>query len=145
MTSGEQVRVEPSQLYGKAADISTPVQDGSAAPTAPCAFTFVQSATAQVRASAETLRSYVESGNGEAARLAAVLNEAGNVYGQVDARSRAALEADPPRPVPIDPVPVNPQLPPPIPAIDQPPLMEAMAGGDTGGYLDPKAAAQIIP
>jgi hypothetical protein len=41
-------------------------------------------------------------------------------------------------------VPINPTLPPSVPAIEAPPLMEAMPGGDTGGYLDPKAAAEII-
>ena len=43
-----------------------------------------------------------------------------------------------------DPVPVNPLLPPIVPPITQPPLMAAMNGGDTGGYLDPKTAAQLI-
>jgi hypothetical protein len=54
MSSGEQVRVEPSQLEGKADDISTEVNDSSGFPTAPCAFTFVQTASAQVQAGAVT-------------------------------------------------------------------------------------------
>jgi ESX-1 secreted protein B PE domain len=106
---GDGVRVEPDQLDAKAQDISPTVIDGSAAPTAACAFTFVQSATAQVRAGAETLRSFVESGNREADRLATVLNTAAGVYRGVDQRTRAALEHDPPLPVPADPVPVIPR------------------------------------
>ena len=141
---GDEVRVEPGQLRGKADDVDTEVSDASAAPTAPCAFTFVQSATAQLRAAADTLKSFVASGNREATRLATVLRTAADVYDTVDDRTRSALDHDPPLPVPSDAVPVSPPLPPSIPAIEAPPLMESMAGGDTGGYLDPKAAAQII-
>jgi hypothetical protein len=141
---GDEVRVEPGQLSGKASDIASGSTDASLPPTAPCAFTFVQSATAQVVAGANTLKSFVASGNQEAARLAAVLDEAARVYQQVDDRTRYALDHDPPLPVPAEAVPVNPALPPPIPAIEQPPLMAGMAGGDTDGYMDPKSAAQVI-
>ena len=126
---GDEVRVEPGQLRGKADDVDTEVSDPSAAPTAPCAFTFVQSATAQVRAAADTLKSFVASGNREATRLAAVLRTAADVYDTVDDRTRYALDHDPPLPVPSDAVPVSPTLPPSIPAIEAPPLMESMAGG----------------
>ncbi|MDT5223030.1 MAG: hypothetical protein QOG19_437, partial [Mycobacterium sp.] len=136
---GGEVRVEPGQLRGKADDVDTEVSDVSAAPTAPSAFTFVQSATAQVRAGAETLKRFVASGNIEATRLATVLRTAADVYDKVDERTRYAIDHDPPLPVPSDAVPVNPMLPPSLPAIDATPLMEAMPGGDTGGYLDPKA------
>jgi hypothetical protein len=141
---GDGVRVDPGQLRGKADDVDTDVRDASAAPTAPCAFTFVQSATAQVTAGADTLKSFVASGNAEASRLATVLRTAADVYDRVDERTRYALDHDPPLPVPSDPVPVNPTLPPSIPAIEEPPIMQPMPGGDTGGYVDPKAAAQII-
>ena len=141
---GDGVRVEPGQLRGKADDVATQVSDASAAPTAPCEFTFVQSATAQVRAGADTLKNFVASGNAEASRLATVLRTAADVYDRVDERTRYALDHDPPLPVPSDSVPVNPTLPPSVPAIEEPPLMESMPGGDTGGYVDPKAAAQII-
>ena len=141
---GDQVRVEPGDLRGKAVDLSTVTTDVSATPTAPCAFTFVQSATAQIVAGANTLQSYVAAGNAEAERLAAVLREAAGTYEKVDERTRYALDHDPPLPVPTDPVPVNPLLPPIVPTITQPPLMAAMNGGDTGGYLDPKTAAQLI-
>ena len=140
---GDGVRVEPSQLEGKADDISTEVNDSSAFPTAPCAFAFVQTATAQVQAGAVTLRSFVASGNREASNLAIVLRTAAGVYRSVDERTRAALDHDPPLPVPSAAVPVNPPLEPPIPAIEAP-RVESMPGGDTGGYIDPKAAAQII-
>ena len=143
MSSGEQVRVEPSQLEGKADDISTEVNDSSGFPTAPCAFTFVQTASAKVQAGAVTLRSFVASGNREASNLAIVLRTAAGVYRSVDERTRAALDHDPPLPVPSDAVPVNPPLEPPIPVIEAP-RVESMPGGDTGGYIDPKAAAQII-
>src|SRR3954469_12916036 len=143
MPMGDEVRVEPGQLEAKAEDIRPTVSDVAAAPTEPCAFAFVQSATAQVQAGAETLKSFVASGNSEADRLATVLRTAAGVYRSVDERTRAALDHDPPLPVPGDPVPVNPPLPPSIPAVEAPPP-PGMAGGDTGGYLDPKAAAQII-
>jgi hypothetical protein len=141
---GGEVRVEPGQLRAKADDVDTEVGDVSAAPTAPSAFTFVQSATAQVRAGAETLKRFVASGNIEATRLATVLRTAADVYDKVDERTRYAIDHDPPLPVPSDAVPVNPMLPPSLPAIDATPLMQPVPGGDTGGYLDPKAAAQII-
>jgi hypothetical protein len=141
---GDEVRVEPGQLRGKADDVGIPVNDVSAAPTAPCAFTFVQSATAQVRASADTLKNFMTSGNRESANLAAALRTAADVYQRVDDRTRHALDHEPPLPVPSDAVPVNPPLEPPIPAIEEPPIMDSMPGGDTGGYIDPKAAAQVI-
>ena len=141
---GDEVRVEPTQLRGKADDVDSEVTDASAAPTAPCAFVFVQSAAAQVRAGAETLKNFVSSGNSEASRLATVLRTAADVYDRVDERTRYALEHNPPLPVPADPLAVNPPLPPSFPAIAEPPIMAAMPGGDTGGYLDAKAAARII-
>jgi hypothetical protein len=141
---GDEVRVEPGQLRGKADDVGVPVNDVSAAPTTPCAFTFVQLGTAQVRAGADTLKNFVASGNRESSNLASVLRTAADVYQRVDDRTRYALDHDPPLPVPSDAVPVNPPLAPPIPAIEEPPIMETMPGGDTGGYIDPKAAAQII-
>jgi ESX-1 secreted protein B PE domain/Excreted virulence factor EspC, type VII ESX diderm len=141
---GDEVRVEPGQLRAKADDVAAPVNDVSAAPTAPCALTFVQSATAQVRAGADTLKNFMTSGNRAASNLATVLRTAADVYQRVDDRARYALDHDPPLPVPGDAVPVNPPLEPPIPAIEEPPIMNSMPGGDTGGYVDPKAAAQII-
>jgi hypothetical protein len=111
MPMGDGVRVEPGQLRGKADDVATQVSDASAAPTAPCEFTFVQSATAQVRAGADTLKNFVASGNAEASRLATVLRTAADVYDRVDERTRYALDHDPPLPVPSDSVPVNPTLP----------------------------------
>jgi ESX-1 secreted protein B PE domain/PPE family len=141
--SGDGVRVEPSQLEGKAAEIGTEISDSSGFPSAPCDFAFVQLASAQVQAGSLTLKSFVASGNREASNLATVLNTAAGVYRSVDERTREALEHDPPLAVPIDPVPVNPPLQPPVPAIEAP-RPAGMPGGDTGGYLDPKAAAQII-
>jgi hypothetical protein len=141
--SGDGLRVEPSQLEGKADDISTEFSDGSGFPSAPCAFAFVQAASAQVQAGSLTLKSFVASGNREASNLAIVLRTAAGVYRSVDERSRAALDHDPPLAVPSEPVPVNPPLQPPVPAVEAP-RVPSMAGGDTGGYLDPKAAAQII-
>src|SRR3954464_3257760 len=104
MSSGEQVRIEPGQLEGKAEDISTEVRDTSGFPTAPCAFTFVQAASAQVQAGAVTLKSFVASGNRGASNLPIVLRPAAGVYRSVDERTRAALENAPPLPVPSDPV-----------------------------------------
>ena len=144
MSSGDELRVEPGDLTAKAGALTTETSDTSAAPTAPSAFTFVQSATAQVVAGANTLKSFVASGNAEADRLAAVLNAAASTYKTVDDRARYALEHFPPLPVPNDPVPVTPALPPVVPAVEQPPFMDAMAGGDTDGYMDAKTAAQII-
>lgn len=141
---GDEVRVEPGQLRGKADDVGIPVNDVSATPTAPCAFTFVQSATAQVRAAADTLKNFMASGNRESANLAIVLRTAADVYQRVDDRTRYALDHDPPLPLPSDAVPVTPALEPPIPAIEEPPFMDSMPGGDTGGYIDPKAAARIV-
>jgi len=141
---GDEVRVEPGQLRGKADDVGIPVNDVSATPTAPCAFTFVQSATAQIRAGADTLKNFMASGNRESANLAIVLRTAADVYQRVDDRTRYALDHDPPLPHRSDAVPVTPALEPPIPAIEEPPFMDSMPGGDTGGYIDPKAAARIV-
>ncbi len=140
---GDEVRVEPGQLEGKANDISTEVNDSSGFPSAPCAFVFVQAASAQVQGGALTLKSFVASGNREASNLAIVLRTAAGVYRSVDERTRAALDHDPPLPVPSDAVPVNAPLEPPIPPIEAP-RVQSLPGGDTGGYIDPKAAAQII-
>ena len=140
---GEEVRVEPNQLRGKADELQDVAVDVSARPTSPCALTFVQSATAQIVAAANTLQSYVASGNAEATRLSEVLNEAAGVYDKVDEHARRQLEETGQR-WPVGPVPVNPVLSPPVPAIDSPPLMAPMAGGDTGGYVDMKAAAQML-
>ena len=85
---GDEVRVEPGQLRGKADDVGIPVNDVSATPTAPCAFTFVQSATAQIRAGADTLKNFMASGNRESANLAIVLRTAADVYQRVDDRTR---------------------------------------------------------
>ncbi len=141
---GDEVRVEPGQLRGKADDVATagqrrlrrtdgavrihlrPVGDGSG------------------QSGCRHPEKLCGIGKREASRLATVLRTAADVYDQVDERTRYALDHDPPLPVPSDSVPVNPTLPPSVPAIEAPPLMESMAGGDTGGYLDPKAAAQII-
>jgi hypothetical protein len=141
--SGDGVRVEPSQLEGKADEISTEISDSSGFPSAPCVFTFVQAASAQVQSSAITLKSFVASGNREASNLAIVLRTAAGVYRSVDERARAALDHDPPLAVPSDPVPVNAPLQPPVPAVEAP-RVQSMPGGDAGGYMDPKAAAQII-
>ncbi|HJT90738.1 MAG TPA: hypothetical protein VJ777_02185, partial [Mycobacterium sp.] len=144
MTSGE-VRVEPADLTAKAGQLTTETSDVSAAPAAPCKFVFVMSAANRVVAGAETLKSYVASGNAEADRLAAVLNAAANAYQTVDDRARYALAQDPPQPIPNDPVPITPVLPPVVPAIDKKAVMPEIAGGDTGdGYMDAKTAAQII-
>ncbi len=143
MTSGE-VRVEPADLTAKAGELTTETSDVSVAPTAPCAFAFVLSAAERVADGAETLKSYVASGNAEADRLAAVLNAAASAYQTVDDRARYALAQDPPQPIPNDPVPITPALPPPVPPIDTQPVFPAMAGGDTAGYMDAKTAAQII-
>src|SRR5690242_14967678 len=116
--SGDGLRVEPSQLEGKADDISTEVSDGSGFPSAPCAFAFVQAASAQVQAGSLTLKSFVAAGNREASNLAIVLRTAAGVYRSVDERARAALDHDPPLPVPSEPVPVNPPLLPPVPAVE---------------------------
>ena len=140
---GEEVRVEPNQLRGKADELQDVAVDVSARPTSPCALTFVQSATAQIVAAANTLQSYVASGNAEATRLSEVLNEAAGVYDKVDEDARRQLEETGQR-WPVGPVPVNPVLSPPVPAIDIPPFMAPMAGGDTGGYVDMKAAAQML-
>ncbi len=141
---GDELRVEPADLTAKAGALTTETSDQSAMPTAPSAFTFVQSATAQVVAGANTLKNFVASGNAEANRLAAVFNAAARTYKTVDDRASEALNQFPPQPVPNDPIPITPTLPPPVPAVEQPPLMPAMAGGDTDGYMDAKAAAQII-
>ena len=94
--SGDGVRVEPGQLEGKANDISTAPTDSAGFPSAPCAFTFVQTASAQVQAGAVTLKSFVASGNREASNLAIVLRTAAGVYRSVDERTREALDHDPP-------------------------------------------------
>ena len=140
---GDQVRVEPEDLRGKAVDLSTVTTDVSATPTAPCVFTCAVRHGAD-RCGCQHIAELVAAGNAEAERLAAVLREAAGTYEKVDERTRYALDHDPPLPVPTDPVPVNPLLPPIVPPITQPPLMAAMNGGDTGGYLDPKTAAQLI-
>ncbi len=93
---GEEVRVEPNQLRGKADELQDVAVDVSARPTSPCALTFVQSATAQIVAAANTLQSYVASGNAEATRLSEVLNEAAGVYDKVDEARAQTVGGDRP-------------------------------------------------
>ncbi len=133
------VRVEPEHLERKAEQVRQHIGDCLPTPIAACTLVFVESATAQIAAAANTLKSHVASGNAEADRLATILGAAAEAYREVDETARHALESGiPHRAAPLL---VNPALPPAVPAVIFSPALPAMASGDTGGYLDMKQTA----
>jgi hypothetical protein len=142
--AGDEVRVEPADLRARATALDEEITDESQRPTPPCGLPFVTAATAGIAAGSDTLRSHLISGNREAERLAAVLSEAADVYQQIDDRAAQALEY-PDGPRSVEPVPVDPTLPPSVPPIEFPSTAPAVPGGQTdAGFMDVKAAAQII-
>ncbi|OBB54849.1 PPE domain-containing protein [Mycolicibacterium monacense] len=142
--AGDEVRVEPADLRARATTLDEEITDESQRPTPPCGLPFVTASAAGIAAGSDTLRSHLISGNREAERLAAVLSEAADVYQQIDNRAAQALEY-PDGPRSVEPVPVNPTLPPSVPPIEFPATVPAVPGGQTdAGFMDVKAAAQII-
>ncbi|MDY6871430.1 MAG: hypothetical protein SV966_13295 [Actinomycetota bacterium] len=142
--AGDEVRVEPADLRARAATLDEEITDESQRPTPPCGLPFVTASAAGIAAGSDTLRSHLISGNREAERLAAVLSEAADVYQQIDNRAAQAL-GYPDGPCSVEPVPVNPTLPPSVPPIEFPSSAPALPGGQIdAGFMDVKAAAQII-
>ena len=94
MSSGEQVRVEPWQLRGKAGEMGYEPPDALSMPAPPCALGFVIAAATTVQISGGTLKNFMESGNVEGARLSETLRAIADAYAQVDEHTRAALAGE---------------------------------------------------
>jgi uncharacterized membrane protein YgcG len=138
VTSGE-VRVEPSDLVGKAGELGTEPADALALPSPPCALSFVMNAAAVIQMNGSTLKSFMASGNAEAVRLSETLSAVAVAYSTVD--TRAAQSVGSFGEVPIEPVMPNPTLSPTSPAVPASPPWQTYDGE---AYADPKTAAAQI-
>lgn len=142
------VKVESSTLRAKANSITSdyPSMSTSAAP--PCMLIISGLAMQRLDQNYQQLIGALTAGKAEAARLAACLQAAAHSYDEADARGKASIESGG-TPSGTDPVPVNPDLPPPAPkapigkcttppedqGIDWTTAVEQFDAGDQGSSL----------
>lgn len=111
--SGDEVRVEPSDVRVTASKINAEWSAAPSNPIPPCGLRLAGLAIAQLNASAAEVTAHLKSGEAEATRLSQSFMEAARVYGEVDDAARAALESGVNPSIP--PIPISPDLSPPVP------------------------------
>lgn len=156
MGDGPSVSVDPQTLANKGAQITPGWPEApDQAPLAPCGYDLAAAAIERLNHDSARMAKCLAAGKTEGHRLAESFQNAADAYSQVNARTYAALHADPPQPVPIDPVipkhtaiprdPVD-QTGPPKRAIAADGMTldesaEAIAQPDHGNSLEPFAKA----
>lgn len=95
MTQPQTVSVDQQEILSRADEVEAPMSvPPTDVPVAPSGLTTAINATEQIKLNADNIRSFLESGARERARLAASLRNAAKAYGEVDEESAAALDSD---------------------------------------------------